>query len=290
MEAYFHSDPRLEEWVNQITEKIFAVCLLTGVESEAEFQKGCQIVTKIAHLLQEITIIPAEYLEDGLKQLLEQQLPDSQAIADFPTFQTTMNNMLREGLNRALTNQSEEPIKILSSTKISIPVENTKENALQDSMILCDGETGRSMNVNNGDLSAEQAIISLASVNRAELCIGEVKVELPVASIVDKAKPYGIIRKMQVPEQADRLKHVLSNIFPNVEVTWNLNLMGQTFLAQVKDILIYLYNPEHPCQVEKLNKEGWKVYMCSSEDLLFPRRLERGIRQCQRMVSIVSKI
>ena len=61
MEAYFHSDPRIGEWVDQITEKIFTVCLLTGADSEVEFQSGSQIVTKVTHLLQGISIFPEEY-------------------------------------------------------------------------------------------------------------------------------------------------------------------------------------------------------------------------------------
>ena len=262
MEAYFHSDPRIEEWIDQITEKIFTVCLLTGVDSEVEFQRGCQIVTKVTHLLQGISIFPAEYLEDGLKQLLEQQLPDSRVINNFPTFQDTMNKMLREGL---------------ASSKKNTPL--------------------------NDELVTERVITALASVNSTTPNLWEAEVELQAleldelmattndsSSVIASSlvpftptKSYGIIRKTQVPEQADRLKYVLSNIFPNVSVCWNLNLMGQTFLAQVEDILIWLYNPEQPCPVENLNKEGWKVYVCSSNDLMFPRRLERGIRQIQRL-------
>jgi len=254
LEAYFHSDPRIEEWVDQITEKIFTVCLLTGVDSEVEFQKGCQIVTKVTHLLQGISIFPSEYLEDGLKQLLEQQLPDSRVINNFPTFQDTMNKMLREGMTRAIDTQNNEDLKTLASSKKNTPL--------------------------NDELVTERVITALASVNSTTTNLWKAEVEL-VPSI--PTKPYAIIRKMQVPEQADRLKHVLSNIFPNVSVCWNLNLMGQTFLAQVEDILICLHNPEQPCHVENLNKEGWKVYVCSSNDLMFPRRLERGIRQIQRL-------
>ncbi|MFZ3131478.1 MAG: hypothetical protein WA125_10360 [Desulfosporosinus sp.] len=247
LEAYFHSDPRIKEWADQFTEKIFTVCLLTGVDSEVEFQKGCQIVTKITQLLQGISIFPSEYLEDGLKQLLEQQLPDSRVINNFPTFQDTMNRMLREGMMSAIKTQNEENMKPPAISNKNTP-ENTREEP--------NANTKRSANLLNDEFVAEE---------------------------VEVIKPYGIIRKSQVPEQADRLKHVLSNIFPNVSVNWNLNLMGQTFLAQVEDILICLSNPEQPCPVENYNREGWKVYVCSSYDLMFPRRLERGIRQIQRL-------
>ena len=79
--------PGLREWIDQITEKVFTVCLLTGVDSDAEFQNGSQIVMKITSLLQGISSFPSEYLEDGVKQLLEQQLPDARVINNFPTFQ-----------------------------------------------------------------------------------------------------------------------------------------------------------------------------------------------------------
>ena len=58
--------------------------------------------------------------------------------------------------------------------------------------------------------------------------------------------------------------------------------MGQTFLAQVENILICLHDSEHPINLKNFYKEGWKVLVCSTEDLTFPRRLERGIRQIQR--------
>lgn len=306
MEAYFHSDPRIEEWVDQITEKIFTVCLLTGIDSEVEFQRGCQIVTKVTNLLQGISIFPSEYLEDGLKQLLEQQLPDSRVINNFPTFQDTMNKMLREGMTRAIDTQNKENLKTLASSKKNIP-ENTKEDARENAseyyVIHCDENTGRSVNALNDEFVTERVITALASVNSMNPNLWETEVELQTlesdelktttndsstvisSSLVSSipTKPYGIVRKNQVPEQADRLNYVLNNIFPSVSVCWNLNLNGRIFLAQVEDILICLYNSEQPCPVENFNKEGWKVYVCSSNDLKFPRRLERGIRQIQRV-------
>ena len=295
MEAYFHSDPRIQEWVDQITEKIFTVCLLTGADSEVEFQKGCQIVTKLSNLLQGISIFPPEYLEDGLKQLVEQQLPDSRVINNFPTFQETMNKMLQEGMTRAIDLQSKENLKTLatsieynpeiSSAEASEDTrEDARENTNEKAKALCDETTGSSVNGLNEEFFTERAIPALASVNIPSRNLWEADTEI-ASSLVPSlpTKPYGIIRKTQVPEQADRLKQVLSNIFPNVTVSWNLTLMGQTFLAQVEDILICLDNPEQPCPVKTLNKEGWKVYVTSANDLMFPRRLERAIRHLKRL-------
>lgn len=102
METIFHHDPRIEDWVKQITEKIFTVCLLSGVDSEEEFHEGSLIVAKIAAVFLGFATFPSEYLEDGLKQLLEQQLPDARVINNFPTFRETMNRMLEAGISKVM--------------------------------------------------------------------------------------------------------------------------------------------------------------------------------------------
>jgi len=307
VETYFHSDPRIQEWVDQITEKLFTVCLLTGNDSEVEFQKGSQIVTKVTQLLQGISMFPSEYLEDGLKQLLEQQLPDSRVINNFPTFQDTMNKMLHEGMTRAIDTQNKENLKNLPEIIINTP-ESKEENSSVNDGVYCDDNPGKAYGLND-EFDTERVMSALASVNSSTTNLGEAEVEQLVPELeelmdtkIDSSiaiaspivpstltKPYGIIRKTQVPDQASRLKNVLSSVFPNVSVCWNLNLMGQSFLAQVEDILICLDNPEQPCPVENLNKEGWKVYVCSADDLMFPRRLERGIKQIQRLGKLCKK-
>lgn len=74
------------------------------------------------------------------------------------------------------------------------------------------------------------------------------------------------------------------NIYPKATVYWNQSVMGQTFLAQVEDILIYVDDPKHSCNLKKYTQDGWKVLVCSTRDLTFSRRLEREIRQIQRCV------
>ena len=289
MEAYFHNDPRIEEWVDQITEKLFTACLLTGVDSEVEFQSGCQIVSKVTNLLQGISIFPSEYLEDGLNQLVEQQLPDSRVINNFPSFQDTMKRMIREGMRGALEAQNKETLLTIEPSEKDIPVK-TENDAIESYKEHCEEDTERSVNVCNDEFVTEKVMTALASVvtsmtkttDHLEAGVGLQALglaELPLTP----TKTYGIQRESQVPECADRLKQVLENFFPNVSVCWNFNLQGQKFLAQVEDILIWLDNPEQSCQVENFNKEGWKVYECRSTDLMFPRRLERGIRQIKRL-------
>ena len=405
MDAHFHNDPRIREWINQIVEKIFTVCLLTGVDSDAEFQKGCQIVIKLTSLLQEIPTLPSEFLADGVKQLLEQRLPDARVINSFPAFQATMDRMLREGLLKVTDTQKKEAFNGLASytestkeislephdsyterpkevshlefvthsvipalTTVNIPypdIQQTKAAALSladalaradaqakadalslaevlaqvdaltqaekqakvdalvlaealtqaetqakaDALALADALAQADAQAKADALSLTDALAKVDALTQAEkqakadaltfaeaLAQADAKFEavtvlepdalIKVPALVTSvhSKPSQVFRPSQDPKQANVLKRVLSNIFPKGTVYWNKSLMGQTFLAQVEDILICVHDPEHPCNLKKYNKDGWKVLVCSTEDLTFPRRLERGIRQIQRSV------
>lgn len=303
MEAYFHNDPRIGEWIDQITEKVFTVCLLTGVDSETEFQRGCQIVAKVTASLQEISTFPTEFLADGLKQLLEQQLPDERVIENFPTFHDTLDKMLREGLLKAIDNQNNEDQGILTSLEKN---NSNRENTRKENTELQNNNTEGPEDISNKEFVTEHAISALAAANTSLIDMEQIVNELGSRSIEPTepmaianqnsfecapsaddnqaipSKPYGLVRTSQVPEPAERLKRVLNDIFPNCPIHWNMNLGGQNFLAQVEDILIYLHDPEQPFLSENFNRQGWKVLVFSSEDLTFPRRLEREIRQIQR--------
>ncbi|MDR3539595.1 MAG: hypothetical protein P4L69_01300 [Desulfosporosinus sp.] len=528
MEAYFHTDPRIRDWINQIMEKIFTVCILTGADSDAEFQKGCQIILKLTTLLKEIPTFPAEFLEDGVKQLLEQQLPDARVINNFPTFQATLDRMLNEGILKATVSTKEMIIKSHDNcTEMPLEASQLESNpesvitkaeaqaladglalakalaqaetqakadiqalaealaqaetqakadaqalaealaqaetqakvnaqalaealaqaetqakadaqaladalaqaetqakadaqaladalaqaetqakadaqalaealaqaetqakadaqalaealaqaetqakadaqalaealaqaetqakadaqALADALVLIDVLTNAEKEVKADALVLAEALAQAEAQAKADaqaladavalidvltnaekqvkadalvlaealaqaetqakadaqalseaLAQADVKFEAvteaernqlaePISSTNDyfiasiHSKASQVFRPTQVPKQADLLKVVLSNMFPKGAVYWNQCLMGQTFLAQVEDILICLHDPEHPCDLKKFNKDGWKVLVCSMEDLTFPRRLERKIRLIQR--------
>ena len=487
MEACFHNDPRVQEWISKIVEKIFTVCLLTGIDSEAEFQKGCQIIIKLTSLLQ------SELLEDGVKQLLDQRLPDARVIDSFPAFQATMDSMLREGLLQMSESQKKDILKGLASnaeftkaisvephnsylekpnkvsrlefdtySSINGPypdIQQTKDAALAltDALVQADAQAkvdaqtlaefvaqvevltqaekqakadaftfaealtqaetqaksdaltfadalavaetqaksdaielaGALEQANtqanadallltetlgkadaqkeadalllNDALAKVEALTQAEKLTKADalkfsealaqaqsqaktdaLMLADTlaKADAQVAAdalLLDDAlakfetltqaeklakadalrfaealaqanakfdalKPHEpislikasslltsvhsklskVFRPMQDLKQVNPLKQVLTNIFPKSTVNWNKHLMGQTFLAQVEDILIYLHDPDHPCNLKKYHKGGWKVLVCSTEDLTFPRRLERGIRHLQR--------
>lgn len=469
MEAYCHNDPRVQEWISQIVEKIFTVCLLTGIDSEAEFQKGCQIIIKLTSLLQ------SELLADGVKQLLDQRLPDVRVINSFPAFQATMDSMLREGLLQMTESQKKDVLNGLASyaeitkamsiephnsylespdevshsefdthSTVNVPypdIQQTKDAALAltDALVQADAQAkvdtqslaelvaqvevltqsekqakaeaftfaealtqaetqakadaltfadalaeaetqaksdaivlAGALDQANTQANADALLLTetLAKVVRLTQSEEQAKADAlkfsealshaqtqaktdafmladtfakadaqeeadalllndalakvdaltqaeklakddalkfaealaQVNAKFDALKPHEpvslikapslltsvhsklsqVFRPMQDLKQVNPLKRVLINIFPKGTVNWNKHLMGQTFLAQVEDILIYLHDPDHPCNLKKYHKDGWKVLVCSTEDLTFPRRLERGIRHLQR--------
>ncbi len=438
MDAYYLNNPRIQEWINQIMEHIFTSCILTGVDSEAEFQKGCELVIKLTSLLHEIPTIPSEFLADGIKQLLEQQLPDARVITSLPAFQPTMDRMLHEGLLKVTAT----PIKVEESNlelvaDSGIPALTTAElqaqanvfaltealaqadkqakadalalaealaqadkqakadaialaetyaqvnwltqavkQAKADAIPLAEALAQAEMKAKSNALALSETLAQITALTQTEaqakadaLALSEVlaqvdaqakadtqaladayaqvdtltkaltqanshavtlthslaqadaqakadalvlaelqaqaekRAEADALTQAEKQAKIEALMLAEVQAQADAqaidefltqaelqakarqenlLKSFLSNAFPNGTVQWNKDLMGQTFLAQVEDILICLDNPEHPCNQKKYKKDGWKVLVCSKDDLTFPRRLERGIRQLQR--------
>ena len=380
METYFHNDPRIRKWINQIIERIFTVCILTGVDSDEEFEKGCQIVMKLASLLQDIENFPSEFLADGVKQLLEQQLPDSRVINNFPTFQVIMDRMLHEGILKVTDYQKKEAFNIISATvntkdiniephdsytespievsciegvtdsvlpdftTLTIPYSDiqlaqAEAQAKADAQALAEALAQAEAQAKADAQALAEALAQVNSLTKAGMkakadalafadALAQVETKLEAITKIERdelAKPMSstndyfiehlrkanstfsgnelqpvelikvstlftsinskisqLLSAFLVPQQADFLEQVLSNIFPKGTVHWNKSLMGHKFLAQAEDILICLYDPEHPCDLNKFNKVGWKVLICNNEDLTFPRRLERQIRQIQR--------
>ena len=263
MNEYSHIDSRFQELINGIIEHIFNVCLLPGVDSDAEFQKGCEIVIKLTSLIQKIPTFPSELLEDRVKQLLEQQLPDAGVINSLPKFQSTMDRMLRESILKITNFTIKETHSLASYTESAMDaLAHAETQAKADAQALADA-------LAQADAQAKADTQALADA---------------LAQAETQAKADAIVHaEMQAKNnQANLLENVLTKVFPKGIVNWYKNLMGQTFLAQVEDILIYLHDPEHPCNLNKYNKDGWKVLVCSTEDLTFPRRLEREIRRIQR--------
>lgn len=246
MEAYYHNDPRIGEWVEKIIEEIFTTCLLTGVESEAEFQKGCELVTKLASLLQDFPAFPSEYLADVLKQIIEQQLPDSRVIGNFPSFKDIMNKMLHEGMLKVMDSSKSFPT--VSSNNLKFDITEIENVEMQD----CIPALGAIYNEIHP--IEQQTIIEETETNPNIL----------------------------IPNHIDRLKTVLNHAFVDADIMWDVTISGQKVFAQVEDILFCRSDSICPCEAEKLQQEGWRVFTINDEDLYYPRRLERNIKNTIR--------
>ncbi len=98
MEAFFSSNHEIQEWIDLFIEKLFTVSLLSGNDADSEFCQGRQAVEKIALFFQEMLELPEETIMDGIRQLVEQRLPDSRVIENFPNFYQLMNDMILAGL------------------------------------------------------------------------------------------------------------------------------------------------------------------------------------------------
>ncbi|AFQ44446.1 hypothetical protein [Desulfosporosinus meridiei] len=246
MEAYYHNDPRIGEWVEKIIEEIFTTCLLTGVESEAEFQKGCEFVTKLASLLQNFPAFPSEYLADVLKQIIEQQLPDSRVIGNFPSFKDIMNKMLQEGI---------------------LKVTDTSKSYLSDS---------------TNNLKFDKAEIENVEIEDCIPALGAIYDQILPIEQQTIIKETETSPNILIPNHIDRLKTVLNHVFVNAVIMWDVTISGQKVFAQVEDILFCHSDSTSPCETEKLQQEGWRVLIINDEDLYYPRRLERNIKNTIR--------
>lgn len=205
-DIYF--DPRFRELISQIIESIITACSITAVDSNIEFNKGCQTVINLTSIIQEIQTQPSELLPERVKQILEQKPPEKNAIINFPASQ----------MKSSEENQINPQANYMKTIKTSM-------------------ET--SMYASNKNFAIN-------------------------------------------PRQANLLKYALSKIFPRDTIFWNKKISGQLFIAQVDDILIYLNESNYLFDSKMLTMNGWKVLECTTEDINFPRRLERRIRQLRR--------
>jgi hypothetical protein len=288
LQTYFYNDPRIHEWIDQITEKIFTVCLLKGLDAEKEFNKGCKIVGKLAILLRSISIIPEEYLEDVVKQLFEQQLPDIKIIDNFTTFEDIKKRMLREGIDRATNPEIEENTHTtckaesdvetadasLEQTPDQIKLQVDEDTSL--SLELIPDQTVLGLNINSLDLLKQDTIPPQEKITTAEI-IDDVSFGPSPGHPELIAEDYN-----DVPEEKERLERVLLTIYPGKIIAWGIKIEDQQVFAKIEDLLICLDGADTSSNVTKLNRQGWKVFVCSYEDLMFPRRIERGIRQTIR--------
>ena len=136
MEAFFRNDREIQEWIDLFIEKLFTVSLLSGNDADSEFYQGRQAVEKIVLFFQEMVELPEEALVDGIRQLVEQRLPDPRVIENFPNFYQLMNEMILSGFPSPLavpamqttsrTNPSLNQTSTLSQAEVSSPAPSSK--------------------------------------------------------------------------------------------------------------------------------------------------------------------
>ncbi|KLU67768.1 hypothetical protein DEAC_c01730 [Desulfosporosinus acididurans] len=289
METYFHNDPRIHEWIEQITEKIFTVCLLKGVDAETEFNKGCRIVVKLTILLQSIAIFPPEYLKEGVEQLIEQQLPAKKIINNFPSFADIKSRMLAEGVSQAINIARNEEISEPVVPKI--PIEEAYNNFDKIISLNQDFESEEELSIHK-DVDFEECSENIGpALSLVNETIKDYQ-EPPLEAIEFAQVPMNLQHKdddekgldcqSHSDEAKERLEYVLKTIYPGKSIQWNMKVANQPVFAKIEDLLICLDDPSNFCNTKLLNRQGWKALICSYEDLLYPRRVERGIRQILR--------
>lgn len=98
METFFKENSQIQECVDLLIEKLFTVCLLSGSDADSEFYRGRQAAQKIAKILEDITGLTDETLIEGIRQLVEQRLPDPKIIGNFPQFKEYMDIMIQSSI------------------------------------------------------------------------------------------------------------------------------------------------------------------------------------------------
>ncbi|GAB6174751.1 hypothetical protein JCM15765_42290 [Paradesulfitobacterium aromaticivorans] len=103
METYFYQDPGIQEHIDQIVEKLFATCLLTGPDADAEFQRGLKSAHKlVSALATSLASLPETEINNGVRQIIEQRLPDTRVIENFPVFYEMMERMINEAVSASV--------------------------------------------------------------------------------------------------------------------------------------------------------------------------------------------
>lgn len=112
--------------------------------------------------------------------------------------------------------------------------------------------------------------------------------ELPVKTIELDSTFNKDITVNHAPAGEERLSKLLKQIYPESKPLWNVMIGGHPIFAQVSGLLIYIQSEteEATKQVSVIEKDllklGYHVAFLQKQDLAYPRRMERSIRQALR--------
>lgn len=297
METFFKGDSDVREWVDILIEKLFTVSLLSGPEADSEFYRGRQAAEKISSILQSITNLSEDTLKEGIRQLIEQRLPDTRVIENFPQFYSLMEEMINtkpliteEERNKdvaikvfGIINPSvhQLPPTFFNDSSIS-PVQGLGEDRRPEQEIK---EKIEQIEQNTGDIESilgedlEQAVredLELGSAREKEQILPTLNEEIPTQN---KREPID-----QIPSGAEQLVKVLKQFFTDDQLLWNNKIDDHLIFAQIKNLAVLVSN--NSLEIEdikkRLEKQGLNVLICHEDDLAYPRRLERFVRQTLR--------
>jgi len=275
------------------------------VEAEAQVKIHAQALAELVAQVDALTVTEKQARADALGFAAALDHSETQAKADALTFADTLAHTdAQEKANALLLTDALAKVNALTQAQ-----KDTNAHALKTTQALARAEMLAKMNARvlvetlaqadtqekadaqslTDALAKVEALTQAAKKEKADAKLEAVAalerdalINRPALAISVHAKDSQVFHPSQDGKQSNIIKSVLNNIFPKFTISWNKHLMDATFLAQVSDILICVYDPQNPCDVKKYHNDGWKVLVCSTEDLTFPRRLERNIRQIKR--------
>lgn len=249
METVFYQDHQIREQIDQVIQSIAAVELLSGKDTGNEFIKGRQFMESLIKKLQLLQIDSDPILLDAINQLIEQRLPAEQHINEISQFEEIKNRMFDEG------------IKLIRSIT---PEENRTAIAALTQNILFQADRIEQLD----EFSGEQAVSSQETVNHRE--------ELPQFNKPDT----------QFTLKRNNLHYIINRLFPQEEIHWDVCLNEKIFIVQVKHLLLYVIDSfEEDHDLESIEQKEWQIIKIHTEDLLYPKRIERIIKQHRHRVS-----
>ncbi|MEA4900507.1 hypothetical protein [Desulfitobacterium sp.] len=300
METFYKENSDVQEWVDILIEKLFTVSLLSGPEADSEFYRGRQAAGKISSILQSITNLPEDILKDGIRQLIEQRLPDTRVIENFPQFYSLMEEMIN---TKPLITEEERnedvavkvfgiinpsvhqlPSTLFNDSSIS-PVHGLEQDRKPEQEIEEDIELIEPIEQNTGDI---EPILGedLEQVVREDLEPGSAQEKEQILPILNEEIPTQNKREPlnPIPSGAEQLVKVLKQFFPDDQLLWNKKIDDYLIFAQIKNLAVLIPNnsSESEKMKKRLEKQGLNVLICHEDDLAYPRRLERFVRQTLR--------
>ncbi|WP_425801659.1 hypothetical protein ACHOLT_13760 [Desulfitobacterium sp. Sab5] len=309
METFFMQNSEIQEWVDLLIEKLFTVCLLGNSNADSEFYIGRQTVEKIAGTLQKVTDLSDDTLKDGIKQLIEQRLPDPRVMENFPQFYNLMEELILSGISLAHQNEV-SPIKVntdnntgLSNSRIplkqssehgdnSFPIIIPESNLEDEDRSLVtvfapiattfQDQADTSYESNGSEAESAVVLTSLEPLNDT------IEPSLNIIEPDSEAVYQPLAPANQTPAGEERLLMLLKQIYPEDQPHLNVVIGGYPIFAQVLELLIYIH-PKTESAIDEqnvieanLNKLGYHVAILQKQDLAYPRRMERSIRQALR--------